>query len=309
MDLRQITYFMWVYEEGSFTRAAQKAGVVQPALSMQIKRLEDEFGLPLFERTSRGVEATAHGRHFYDLCAPVRRSIGFARSKMLELAKPEQVIGRLRCGFPPTFFKSVIGGVVSEFMKIHPSVELEMREGYGRTLSRWVADGELDFALGAWSMDTPGIETLMMHHEEVAVVSGRQLPIPQFERCDLEKLEGFELMLPSANQILGPPLEQFIASGRLRPSKIIRVDSYLGIMEIARAGQWAGFVPISGLTREALQDGLFVYRLPKDLVSLTWHLIHPTGKQLQPGATALLRLVEQALDERTRTFAEMAASV
>jgi LysR family nitrogen assimilation transcriptional regulator len=58
MDLRQITYFMWVYEEGSFTRAAQKAGVVQPALSMQIKRVEEEFGLPLFERNSRPLAGT-----------------------------------------------------------------------------------------------------------------------------------------------------------------------------------------------------------------------------------------------------------
>ena len=58
MDLKQITYFMWVYEEGSFSRAAAKANVVQGALSMQIRRIEDEFGIRLFNRLSRGVEPT-----------------------------------------------------------------------------------------------------------------------------------------------------------------------------------------------------------------------------------------------------------
>src|SRR5690606_17470743 len=55
MDLRQIMYFMWVYEEKSFTGASRKAGVVQPALSVQVRRLEEEFGVELFDRQSRGV--------------------------------------------------------------------------------------------------------------------------------------------------------------------------------------------------------------------------------------------------------------
>jgi len=302
MDLRQITYFMWVYEEGSFTRAAEKAGVVQPALSIQIKRLEEEFGLPLFERNSRGVAPTAHGRRFYELCSPIRRDIGFARSKMLELARPEAVIGRLRCGFPPTLYKSVIGGVVSRFLDTHPSVELELREGYGRTLSKWVSEGELDFALGAWSLDSPRVETSMMHEEEVVLVSGRALPLREFDSCGLDSLEGMNLMLPSATQILAPPLEQFIASGRLRPARIMRVDSYLGVMEIARAGDWAAFVPVSGISADTLQGGLRIYRVPRELLALTWHLIHPNDRSLQPGATAFIRLIEGALEERNRNF-------
>jgi DNA-binding transcriptional LysR family regulator len=78
-------------------------------------------------------------------------------------------------------------------------------------------------------------------------------------------------------------------------------------MEIARAGDWAAFVPVSGISADALQGGLRIYRVPRELLALTWHLIHPNDRSLQPGATAFIRLVESALEERKRNFERLAA--
>ena len=71
MDLRQIQYFVALYEERSITKAARRLNVVQPALSMQISRLEKTFKTRLFERTSRGVIPTDVGREFYGLCQKI----------------------------------------------------------------------------------------------------------------------------------------------------------------------------------------------------------------------------------------------
>jgi hypothetical protein len=79
MDLKQVNYFMWVYEEGSFSKAAAKANVVQSALSMQIRRIEDEFGILLFNRLSRGVEPTEAGRKFYERCVPIAGNCALAQ--------------------------------------------------------------------------------------------------------------------------------------------------------------------------------------------------------------------------------------
>lgn len=81
MDLKQINYFMWVYEERSFSKAAAKANVVQSTLSMQIRRIEDEFGVLLFNRMPRGVEPTDAGRKFYDRCVPIARNFVLAREE------------------------------------------------------------------------------------------------------------------------------------------------------------------------------------------------------------------------------------
>ena len=75
MDIRAINYFVAVFEERSFTAAAEKVHVVQSALSAQIRNLEDQFGAPLFERGARGVEPTPAGRRLYELCLPLLRDL------------------------------------------------------------------------------------------------------------------------------------------------------------------------------------------------------------------------------------------
>jgi hypothetical protein len=93
VDLRQIRYFMWIYEHRSFSAAARKANVAQPALSIQIRHLEEELGVTLFERSSGGAVPTDLGRKFYELCTPVRDGVDFARQQMSELASSEGLLG------------------------------------------------------------------------------------------------------------------------------------------------------------------------------------------------------------------------
>jgi len=303
MDLRQIMYFMWVYEEGSFTSAAQKAGVVQPALSIQIKRLEEEFGIQLFERVSRGVVPTAFGRSFYELCGPIRRDVGLARSKMLELANPEQALGKIRCGFPPTFFKAILPDVINNFVRDYPRVEIELREGYARTLSEWLVKGELDFAIGSWSSDLPTLEYAMIHEEEIALVSGAPLAgLKPFEVCDLSRLEGLKLMIPSPLQVLGPILRQHIASGLLRPTHIMTVDSYLGVLEIARHSDWAAFIPVTGMLDEIESKDLHIYPITRASLSFRWHLLHQVGKPLTSPSRILVDRIASDLDTKRQRW-------
>ncbi len=82
MDLRQISYFVAVFEEGSMTRAARRVHVVQPALSMQIAKLERELGQRLFERLPKSMVPTAEGRTLYRLVQPILRDLAEARTRM-----------------------------------------------------------------------------------------------------------------------------------------------------------------------------------------------------------------------------------
>ena len=86
MDLRQIRYFVAVYEEGSFSKAAQRERCTQPGLSVHIQRLEAMLSQRLFERNARGVTATAAGRHFYACCTEVLSAVKTANQRMLDLA-------------------------------------------------------------------------------------------------------------------------------------------------------------------------------------------------------------------------------
>lgn len=308
MDLRQIMYFMAVFEEKSFTQAALKLGIVQPALSVQVKRLEDEFGVALFDRGPRGVAPTTFGKSFYGLCEPIRSGVAQARTMMMELAASDEVSGPLRCGFPPTYFKAVVGPAVARLLAAYPGVELQLREGYGRTLSEWVLKGELDFALGAWSLDLPGLAHAMIHEEEIVVVSGAPLDLQPFCSCSLDALDGHNLILPSANHMLGPPLAQYITNGLLTPRRTMTVDSYLGVIEIARHSDWCAFVPVTGVLDELGGGCLHVYPMPTALLTFRWHVVHRAGEELSTASHAFLDLLSGELEHKRQRFHDLIGS-
>jgi DNA-binding transcriptional LysR family regulator len=308
MDLRQIMYFLWVFEEQSFTRASKRAGVVQPALSTQIRRLEEEFGIELFQRESRGVTPTAHGKLFYELCSPIRRDLAEARSKMIEAAQPDNVLGTLRCGFPPSFYKSVVPGAIAGFTSRYPLVELELSAGYGHTLTRWVSEEKLDFAVGLWTTDFPELERYQTFEEEIALISGRQLSVPDFARIDIADIANLKLMKPSPSQMLAPHLEELIHSGTITPERTMVVDTYVGVMEIARTSDWVALVPVTGLLDELNTAGLHIYRLKRPFAVFRWDVVHRQGAAPDVAARALIDAIAAELDRKTRRWSEVVAA-
>ena len=96
MDLRQIQYFATLFEDGSVTRASKRLNIVQPALSMQISRLEEELQLRLFERGRQGMTPTAAGHRMYRLFTPILRDIANAREQLIR--DGDQVTGHVSIG-------------------------------------------------------------------------------------------------------------------------------------------------------------------------------------------------------------------
>lgn len=140
MDLKQINYFMWVYEERSFSRAAAKANVVQSALSMQIRRIEDEFGVLLFNRLPRGVEPTEAGRKLYERCVPITRNLALAREELSGASDLVALSGVIRVGLPGSFNRGVLCNILLPFMERYPDVRLTISEAYTGTLIDWVRE-------------------------------------------------------------------------------------------------------------------------------------------------------------------------
>lgn len=145
MNDRQLAHFAVLAETLSFRDAATRLNIVQPALSMSIKRLEEEFGVLLFERTTRDVRLTDAGRA---ALAEVRKALTH-----LELAKQrammavEGTIGRLAIGFVGSASFVVLPSVVRAFRADYPDVELALQESSGRRVLDLVASGELDLGL------------------------------------------------------------------------------------------------------------------------------------------------------------------
>src|SRR5690606_15091168 len=108
MEFRQIQYFVCLYEEGTVTRAAKRLNIVQPALSMQIAKLEEALGQRLFERSTQGMQPTAAGRQMYRLFLPILRDFAHAREQILRT--DGELSGHVSVGM----IASVAQGVLSD---------------------------------------------------------------------------------------------------------------------------------------------------------------------------------------------------
>lgn len=300
---------MWIYEHGSFSAAARKANVAQPALSTQIRQLEEELGTILFERSSGGVTATAAGAKFYDLCTPIREGVDFAKQQMIELAAADDVVGSLRCGFPPSFFRCFLGRVIADFAAHFPMVEISISEGYGGTLNEWVREGLLEFAIGSWRESDTSLQAAQIFAEELVLVSGSPVFGPRFACIDMRKHKDFKLLLPAPHQVLGPMLHEYIGSEILRPSRTMVVDSYFGVLETARASDWVALIPITGIIDEVHNPNLHVYRLAEPSLSFRWFLIHERGRVLSRAARLLIDRVSAEIASTIKVWTDLSGSM
>ncbi|WP_398473735.1 LysR family transcriptional regulator, partial [Tardiphaga sp.] len=210
MDFKQINYFMWVFEEGSFSKAAARANVVQSALSMQIRRIEDEFGVLLFNRLARGVEPTEAGRKFYERCIPIARNFAQAQEELSGASELASISGSVRVGLPGSFNRGVLRNVLLPFMERYPDVRLTISEAYTGTLVDWVREGQVDFALGVRPSEEGGLIQKLLYRDRVVLMSGMPLNGPPFQPCDLGKMDNIKLVLPAKNQSFGSLVQSYI---------------------------------------------------------------------------------------------------
>ena len=146
MELRHFRYFIAVAEESSLGRAAHRLHVSQPALSQQISDLEDELGLKLFTRNSRGVELTEAGRAFLTGGRRVLVAVEQAAEHAQEAAKGER--GRLVIGSLGAATISFLTGILARFREQHPLVEITLLQMNNRTQVEAVLNGSIMLGIG-----------------------------------------------------------------------------------------------------------------------------------------------------------------
>ena len=150
-ELRRLRYAVAVADELNFTRAAERLGVSQQVLSEQIRRLEDELGLQVFDRTTRQVWVTSHGRQILDEARAVVGAADALRDRARRLASAQAGVVRLGYSRSTAFDTAPLVSAVTE---ARPELRVEVREVPGRQLPQAVRDGDVDVALSRWADDT-----------------------------------------------------------------------------------------------------------------------------------------------------------
>jgi DNA-binding transcriptional LysR family regulator len=291
IDKRQAEYFVALYEEGNVTRAAATLNIVQPALSMQIRRLERDFAVKLFERTARGVEPTAIGRTFYQKCQQILVEIQSARLFLADAGA--SVAGEVVVGVMPTV-AMVLPRMLPAFMEAYPQVRLSVVEAYSSGLAASLRDRKLDAAIMNRMDDDPALQARgILHDELVLLTRAASPPAPgtPFLAKDLHKPK---LVLPSRGQGIRVLLDEALRSAGIRIEHDMEFDSVHGIVDMVKRSNWATILPYIAFL--ALGDAdLKAHPIRQPVIRREIVVAHHVRRAPSAAATAFVEAVEALL--------------
>ena len=200
MNKRDLEYFVAIAEELHFGRAAQRCHVSQPALSGQIKKLEDSLEVTLFERTKRRVRLTETGSNILAYAREALRQMDLM--KQTALAEKNPLSGACTIGAPHT-----IGPYISSLLlrSVHhslPDLNVELVEDFTDNLERQLLSGDLDFALLATTPVDPKLAEIKLYEEPFWVAVPGNHELAKREMVDISQIDTNELLLLSDGHCL-----------------------------------------------------------------------------------------------------------
>jgi DNA-binding transcriptional LysR family regulator len=304
MDVRVIHYFISVYEERSFTKAAERMHVVQSALSMQIRNLEEELRTPLFERAQRGLVPTIAGRRFYELCVPIARGISAAKQEIIDLTEGTLVTGSLRIGLTSSMCKNVLGNVLGEFHALYPNVDLTVTEAYARNITELVQGGTLDVGLGAMPLENGSLSCQLGFTDEYVLVSGQPINGPTLTPCDLAAMDDLTLVIPSERHLLGSTMVNHIASGRIKPRAVVKIDGTVATLESVRHSGWGAICLMNSVADRLDDPGTFIYPIGNPRMQFDLYLLHDLRSPLTRAGRTFIDMFSARLKEVQESWKE-----
>jgi DNA-binding transcriptional LysR family regulator len=304
MDFRQIHYFISLVEEGTVTRAAHRLNIVQPALSMQIGKLEDDVGQRLFERTKQGMVPTAAGRQMYRLFMPIMRDFSNAYAQMR--SSEGAIRGHVNIGLIASITEGVLVDTLSEFSNKYPEVEVSVADGYTSTLVERVAAGQLDAAIVNKPRRPLTLDVEHIIDEEMVLITGPALSGAVPEGLSLRQLStlGLALVLPTRGHGLRSNIDSFAESENIELSPKFEIDSLVATVKLVEQAQVATIVPRVAVHRQLSSGTLRAHtitapRLVRRVVSVS----HPR-RPLSPAARLFISMLATHMQLRSPAEAQ-----
>jgi LysR family transcriptional regulator, nitrogen assimilation regulatory protein len=230
MDLKQMQYFLCLAQEGNVTRAARQLNLVQPALSMQIAKLEKSLGKQLFYRASRGMSLTPAGEALAQRISPIMSDIERVRGEIAQFGG--KVSGRVSIGMITSAAQSTLPVSSATIAARYPEIHLLVCEGYSETMLEWVIAGQLDIAI--INTPAPRLPPTARHilDEEMMLAhgAGNKLALPKVVSFD--QLEGLDIVIPSRRHGLRRILDDAAAKAGFSLKPRLEIDTLSAICEV-----------------------------------------------------------------------------
>lgn len=209
IEIRQLEYFMAVCKELHFTRAAEKLNIAQPTLSQQIKSLEGQVGVPLFDRIGKKIALTEAGEILYRHSKRIFYEIEQAEAALRDLHGLQR--GKLTIGSLLTCVNYLFPPSILKFKQLYPDIHLTVLGLRAAEIIEGLLENELDLGLSFLPIMNDDLKTIPLFDEELALAVSYNHPFASLNEIDLRSLENEEIILLPKQYYLRQLLEKYFS--------------------------------------------------------------------------------------------------
>jgi DNA-binding transcriptional LysR family regulator len=295
MEVRQLQIFRTLAEELNFTRTAEKVHTVQSNVTAQIKALEEELGVPLFDRLGRRVTLTDAGRNFLPFAGQALAAMEQGQRAVQAGAEPS---GPLRIGAPESVLTYRLPPVLRAFRRRFPHVELTFRPYMEATIALKLETGKLDMAIHMADVLPPhGIQAVRLRTERVFLLVEASHPLASRATVKPADLAGQNLLLTEAGCGYRAKLDRVLALQNIRPGNVTEFSSVEAIKQCVIAGMGLALLPAIVVARELRQHQFKALHWAGPSLDIATHILWHKDKWVSPAMSAFMELVKDKLED------------
>lgn len=293
MRSRQLECFVCVCETGSITRAAVKLNIAQPALGVQLRGLEREFGAKLVERTPAGTAPTAAGRLFLDEARNILRRIDNLKHRLREIdEKKPQVV---RVGMPASMTGYLATRLFGRAKAEIPSLQIFMVEGPSNRLVEQLRSGTLDITVAFETTTDTELTARPVLTETLCLVVAAGSPLAQPAPVHLKDLRGIDLTMPGEGDVVRQIVTRVMKAHGMLPNIAYPVSSMPAMIDVVVKRLACAILPAGAVQREIADGTLIARQIIDPSLTRTLSITVNRGMVATPDFTRLIDIIDGTL--------------
>lgn len=287
MDFDQLETFLEVARHASFSRAAEKRFRTQPAISSQIRALEEEVGARLFDRSGGKVALTAPGKVFQKYA---EEALAARKAVIASLAEMERVPrGEIVVGANEATCLHILPEVFAEFKKLYPSVGVHISRLERAKIMESVIDNGVDFGVVSMPVDDKRLTVVSIHRDELVIITPPRHPLSRMKEVTVAEVVRFPLLLPKVGRTRDS-IESLFDERQLKPRISMELDSSEVLKRFVAADVGIGFIARSNVVEDVKAGALAAIPLADASIRRELALVFRKDKALSRAALAFIEI-------------------
>lgn len=298
MRSRQLESFIRVCELGSISKAALTLNIAQPAIGVQIRELEREFGVPLLIRSATGTHPTPAGLIFLDEAKFILRRLDEVKRAMHEAAG--QLRRTVTLGLTPSLSGLLTSRLVERLRATFPAIELKLFEELSHVLIERVETGRLDVALAYSVPVNRRLRRAARLNEALCLITHPGSAFDGLGPVALRDIAAAELAMPNEGDLVRRLVTGTMTAHGLEPRVAFSLDSMTAIKDVVMRGLACAVLPHSAVSREVASGALVLRPVTDPPLQRTLYLVQPAGVETNGAAISVIRVIDELLGELGR---------